>query len=165
MGDVDTYALWDTETRIDDDGIVYEHSNVTDPAVEDPFDEYRHSVSMPTPILEANTEHVDGTVATWHLHEEAPDRLFASSELGTDVENVSDVDLPEIADDDLPEVDVPEPDMENVSTPEVDDVDVSPVDDVVDGDDRADDDSQPVPGPVAAIAVLIATAVLAWWRG
>ncbi|QSW99100.1 PGF-CTERM sorting domain-containing protein [Haloterrigena alkaliphila] len=73
----------------DDESVSLEWSGVEDPADDDQINQMTYVFDMPYEITDSNAYSVDGTVATWHLHEEAPETLSVDSEASADDENES----------------------------------------------------------------------------
>lgn len=71
------------ELTVEDGTVSYESTSVTDPAEDATFDEVTYVLEMPGEIADSNAHEVDGSVATWHLHEEPVDSLSATAETGS----------------------------------------------------------------------------------
>lgn len=78
--EIDTEKLERTEITADDHSVSVELADVDDPADDDSFDEVTYVLDMPYEITDSNAQTVDGSVATWHLHEEASDTITVESE-------------------------------------------------------------------------------------
>lgn len=116
----------DMNVTLQDDMAWYERTDVPDPTEETLFEEYVHTVVMPGEIESTNADEVDGSTATWFLHERHVDPMYA----GSDYEGI-DVDIDYEPDIDPEDIEVPD-------TEEYDDFEVNfSTDDAQTGGDDA----------------------------
>ncbi|QSW98494.1 hypothetical protein [Haloterrigena alkaliphila] len=90
----DRSELEGLELTVEDGTVAYESTSVEDPAEDATFDEVTYVLEMPGEITDSNAHEVDGSVATWHLHEEPVDSLSATAETGSSGETGSAESLP-----------------------------------------------------------------------
>lgn len=92
--EVNVSAMDSFEITAEESSVSLEVSDVQDPTNSSQVNEITYVFDMPYEITDSNAYSVDGTVATWHLHEEAPETLSVDSEASADDGNESDDGLP-----------------------------------------------------------------------
>lgn len=82
LDSIDMADADNTTTTVGEDSLDVELVNVSDPADDPQIDEFTYHLEMPYPVADSNADEVDGSVATWYLHETARSELTVSAAAG-----------------------------------------------------------------------------------
>lgn len=78
--DVDAGSYAQMNASVADGTVTWERPASDDGLSSDAFDSLTYRVVLPGEVTDSNAAETEGNVATWHLNEEDPGRLYASSE-------------------------------------------------------------------------------------